>query len=71
MPTIKIPFPTRAKEKEEMKYCEYCDEEISPDYENVGCNGYTLCEECDNIYHDNTGYCSLSCCMTGECDKSC
>lgn len=53
------------------KHCEWCDEEISPDYKYVGSNGYTLCEECDSKYDNKTGYCSLSCCITGECDDSC
>jgi hypothetical protein len=30
-----------------------------------------LCDECADAYDNKTGYCSLYCCVTGNCDESC
>lgn len=34
-------------------------------------NGVDLCDECNEIYDNITGYCSLECCLGGGCDESC
>lgn len=33
--------------------------------------GHDLCEDCENAYENQTGYCSLECCLGGGCDQSC
>jgi hypothetical protein len=50
------------------KLCAGC-EEYTDKYENQ--NAIDLCKECDDIYDNKTGYCSLHCCLGGECDGSC
>ena len=48
--------------------CAGC-EEYTDKYENQ--NAIDLCKECDDIYDNKTGYCSLHCCLGGGCDESC
>lgn len=47
--------------------CEYCEELDNLDE----WEGYTLCEDCIEVYDNKTGYCSLDCCISGNCDQSC
>lgn len=49
-------------------FCEWC-EELFDEVRND--NGPNLCEECNNKYQNETGYCSLSCCMGNGCDETC
>lgn len=52
--------------------CEYCEEK--KDCEQTDNKKYYLCEEgmIDFDKGENrTGYCSLSCIITGRCDSSC
>ncbi len=48
--------------------CQGCDKktELTNEF-----GGYQLCDECNSIYDDKTGYCSLNCCLGGSCDDSC
>ena len=63
-------MPNPAKQEAIRKaYCQGCDEEITNGYESV--NHDKLCKECDDAYDNQTGYCSLSCCLGGGCDQSC
>lgn len=53
----------------DLKYlCQGCDEFVDKIFNDYG---YNLCEECNNNYDNKTGYCSLFCCVTGQCDESC
>ena len=49
-------------------YCKYCEDYVKKTYDN---NGVDLCKDCDDKYSNRTGYCSLSCCVTGHCDGTC
>lgn len=67
--TLTPPATVTAKEDMEDK-CAYCDEqpaEARPDLKGEP----VLCDDCYNAYHNETGYCSLQCCITGKCDDSC
>lgn len=33
--------------------------------------GQYICDDCESIFEDKTGYCSLDCCLGGSCDGSC
>ncbi len=48
--------------------CDYCGE-VEETINSVA--EHMLCDECESIYDDKTGYCSLDCCMSGKCDGSC
>lgn len=48
--------------------CEGCEEYVSEVHDY---HGYKLCAECCDRYDNKTGYCSLSCCISGRCDESC
>lgn len=50
------------------KWCPGC-EEFTDELEYI--DGHNLCSECADIYDNKTGYCSLHCCLGGECDGSC
>ena len=57
--------------EEEVKIgcCEGCDNvevELTNDYKH-----YWLCKECNDSYNNKTGWCSLSCCISGRCDQTC
>lgn len=49
------------------KMCAWCEDvpATNEDY-NV-----PLCDDCTFIYDNKTGFCSLHCCMSGQCDDSC
>ena len=49
-------------------WCEGCEEKVS---KTNTCFGYKLCDECNDKYNNETGYCSLHCCLGGGCDGSC
>lgn len=55
--------------EEKIIYCDYCKdiEAVTTSYDDK----YNLCEDCDEAYDNKTGWCGLSCCITGRCDSSC
>lgn len=49
-------------------FCEGCEmytDKKSDEY------GFELCDDCNDIYDNKTGYCSLGCCLGGGCDEAC
>ncbi len=48
--------------------CKGCDE-YTDKYGEY--NGMDLCEDCDDKYNNQTGYCSLQCSLGGGCDQTC
>lgn len=50
--------------------CEDCGEE-KPDVKSRGDGEYLLCDDCLNNYPNETGHCSISCRISGNCDGSC
>lgn len=50
--------------------CEDCGEE-KPDVKYREDGEYLLCDDCLNNYPNETGYCSISCRISGNCDGSC
>jgi hypothetical protein len=57
------------KTKQCDKYCEGCEEYT--DKLDDWASAYDLCEECNDKYENQTGYCPLNCCLGGGCDQSC
>lgn len=56
--------------------CYYCEEKTENNIElttsNLNCLfGIILCNDCIGKYDDKTGYCSLDCCISNNCDESC
>lgn len=49
-------------------YCDGCSELTDKFYTDYH---YNLCYDCNEKYNDETGYCSLNCCLGGQCDESC
>jgi hypothetical protein len=49
--------------------CVGCENSIG-DYISFERQG-TLCKECDDVYDNKSGYCSISCCVGNGCDGSC
>lgn len=47
--------------------CEDCGEE-KPDVKSRGDSEYVLCDDCLDNYPNETGYCSISCKISGNCD---
>lgn len=52
---------------EDIKLCAYCQAPAQEENEF----SVPLCKECTEAYDDKTGYCSLECCISGNCDGSC
>ena len=54
--------------KKSILICEHCEStlNVTNEYKN-----YFLCEDCNEIYDDKTGYCSFYCCIENRCDDSC
>jgi hypothetical protein len=50
------------------KWCSGCEEwtdELKSEH------GVELCTVCDGAYFNETGYCSMHCCLGGGCDDAC
>lgn len=50
--------------------CDYCGDDVNPE-SSQHIAGYKLCDECLDAYDNKTGFCSLDCCISGNCDESC
>lgn len=50
--------------------CEICEKD-KQESEIYGSVHYVVCLDCEESLENKTGYCSLYCRMTGECDESC
>ncbi len=51
-------------------YCIGCDTYTNK-LEDNNSKGIDLCTECNNSFEDKTGWCSINCCITGNCDQTC
>lgn len=58
------------KVQELLKPCDHCGAEGAKPTTWLN-KDYHLCDDCANAYEDKTGFCSLHCCVTGNCDESC
>lgn len=55
---------------EKMVECQWCG--APTDIKSLNnMKSYLLCDTCKDKHKDKTGYCGISCCMTGKCDGSC
>ncbi|WP_295677364.1 hypothetical protein [uncultured Empedobacter sp.] len=52
------------------KWCDGC-ELYTDKTENYNSKGFDLCDSCNDVFEDKTGYCSLSCCLGNGCDQTC
>lgn len=52
------------------KYCQRCDEFTDILEQSYDCR-IMLCNECNEKYDNKTGYCSVDCCVSGNCDQTC
>lgn len=63
----------------ELNKCYHCEEptantKASTEKDTYWVQGVILCDDCIESYCDNgnrTGFCSLGCCISGQCDESC
>lgn len=60
------------KQPDENKTCAHCGDPAET--VKVGGHEIDLCADCETAYwlgDDKTGYCSVSCIISGQCDESC
>lgn len=53
--------------------CEICEQEKkeSEFYSTLEYEEHQVCSDCEKNIENPTGYCSIGCRLTGECDGSC